>query len=133
MPVTLAYRSALRDTRPDLAALSLERLWERFLEMVPWHRKMFAHHLFTTYMATVPVGTISAVAATVGRPDLVLPVIAGIGEVDSAAPSYAMWALSRLPLGTAEFDAAFAGFLYEYGSRGPNEWESRSASWESRK
>jgi hypothetical protein len=27
---------------------------------VPLHRKYFGHHLFTTYMATVPVGAISA-------------------------------------------------------------------------
>ena len=67
-----------------------------------------------------------------GRPDLIMPIIAGIGEVDSAEPSHAMWALSRLPLGSAEFDAAFADFLFEYGSRGPNEWETRSPSWETR-
>ena len=127
-----AETKALRDTRPDLAALSLEQLWARFLEMVPLHRRMFAHHLFTTYMATVPVGVISAVAAAVGRQDLIMPIIAGIGEVDSAEPSHAMWALSRMPLESAEFDAGFAAFLYEYGSRGPNEWEARSASWETR-
>ena len=132
LTVDRADTKALRGARPDLAALSMQQLWERFLEMVPWHRRMFGQHLFTTYMATVPVGIISEVAAAVGRPDLILPVIAGIGEVDSAAPSHAMWALSRLPLGSAEFDAAFADFLYEYGSRGPNEWETRSASWESR-
>ncbi len=123
---------SLRDNRPDVTVLSLEELWSRFLEMVPLHRRMFAQHLFTTYMATVPVGAISAVATAVGRPDLIMPIIAGIGEVDSAEPSHAMWALSRLPLGTAEFDAGFADFLYEYGSRGPNEWETRSASWETR-
>ncbi len=123
---------ALRDDRPDLSSLSNEQLWARFLEMVPWHRKMFGHHLFTTYMATVPVGAISAVATAVGRPDLIMPIIAGIGEVDSAEPSHAMWALSRMPLGSPQFDAAFSAFLYEYGSRGPNEWEARSASWETR-
>ncbi|MEQ1703023.1 MAG: phosphoenolpyruvate-utilizing protein, partial [Ilumatobacteraceae bacterium] len=123
---------SLRVTRPDLSTLSNDQLWERFLEMVPLHRRMFGQHLFTTYMATVPVGAISAVAAAVGRPDLIMPIIAGIGEVDSAEPSHAMWALSRLELGSPEFEAAFADFLYEYGSRGPNEWESRSPSWETR-
>lgn len=126
------FTKSLRDNRPDVAALSLEDLWSRFLEMVPLHRRMFGQHLFTTYMATVPLGVISGVAAAVGRPDLIMPIISGIGEVDSAEPSHAMWALSRLPLGSAEFDSAFAEFLYEYGSRGPNEWESRSASWETR-
>lgn len=126
------FTKSLRDNRPDVAALSLEDLWLRFLEMVPLHRRMFGQHLFTTYMATVPLGVISGVAAAVGRPDLIMAIISGIGEVDSAEPSHAMWALSRLPLGSAEFDSAFAEFLYEYGSRGPNEWESRSASWETR-
>ena len=123
---------SLRETRPDLAAQTNEQLWARFMEMVPLHRRMFAQHLFTTYMATVPVGAISGVATAVGRPELIMPIIAGIGEVDSAEPSHAMWALSRLTLGSPEFDAAFADFLYEYGSRGPNEWESRSPSWETR-
>ncbi len=123
---------SLRDERPDLTTLTLNQLWGRFLEMVPLHRRMFGQHLFTTYMATVPVGAISAVATAVGRPDLIMPIIAGIGEVDSAEPSHAMWALSRLPLDSPEFEQAFADFLYEYGSRGPNEWESRSPSWETR-
>jgi len=123
---------SLRDHRPDLADQSLAQLWDRFLEMVPLHRRMFGQHLFTTYMATVPVGVISGVATAVGRPDLIMPIIAGIGNVDSAEPSYAMWTLSRMAPSSPEFAAAFAAFLYEYGSRGPNEWESRSASWETR-
>lgn len=127
-----AFTKSLRDNRPDVSALSLQALWQRFLDMVPIHRTMFGHHLFTTYMATVPVGVISGVATAVGRPDLIMPIIAGIGEVDSAEPSHAMWALSRMEPGSPEFDAAFAAFLYEYGSRGPNEWEARSASWETR-
>ena len=127
-----AETKALRDTRPDLSTLSDEQLWERFREMLPIHRRMFAHHLFTTYMATVPVGVITAVATAVGRPDLIMPIISGIGDVDSAAPSHAMWALSRLDPDSTEFADAFESFLYEYGSRGPNEWESRSPSWESK-
>ena len=127
-----AETKALRDHRPDVSALSLEQLWQRFNDMIPVHRRMFAQHLFTTYMATVPVGIISAVATAVGRPDLIMPIIAGIGEVDSAEPSYAMWDLSRLDPASPEFASAFEAFLYEYGSRGPNEWESRSPSWETK-
>lgn len=122
----------LRANRPDFATMSLDELWQRYLDLVPQHRVLFSHHLFTTYMATVPVGVISAVATAVGRPDLIMPIIAGIGEVDSAEPSHAMWALSRLDPSSKEFEDGFAAFLYEYGSRGPNEWESRSPSWETR-
>jgi pyruvate,water dikinase len=83
-------------------------------------------------MATVPIGVISAVATAVGRPDLIMPIISGIGDVDSAAPSHAMWALSRLDPASAEFTTSFDDFVHEFGSRGPNEWESRSPSWETR-
>jgi rifampicin phosphotransferase len=127
-----AETKALRATRPDLTALGNEQLWDRFQEMLPLHRKMFAHHLFTTYMATVPVGVISGVATAVGRPDLIMPILSGIGDVDSAAPSHAMWALSRLDPDGHEFAKGFEEFVYEFGSRGPNEWESRSPSWETK-
>jgi pyruvate,water dikinase len=123
---------ALRDTRPDLSTLTDQQLWDRFTAMLPRHRKLFAHHLFTTYMASLPVGIVSAVATAVGRSDLIMPILSGLGDVDSAAPSHAMWGLSRLDPGSDEFTKAFAEFVYECGSRGPNEWETRSPSWESR-
>ncbi len=123
---------ALREQRPEVWKLSNEELWQRYLELVPVHRRLFAQHLFTTYMATVPVGIITAVATAVGRPDLIMPIIAGIGEVDSAEPSHAMWALSRLDPDSHEFGEGFESFLYEFGSRGPNEWEVRSPTWETK-
>jgi rifampicin phosphotransferase len=123
---------ALRANRPDFSKLSNDELWAQYQSLLPTHRELFCEHIFTTYMATVPVGIISAVATAVGRPDLILPIIAGIGEVDSAMPSHAMWALSRLTAGSPEFEAGFAQFLLDYGSRGPNEWETRSPSWETK-
>lgn len=123
---------ALRDARPDLTQLSDEALWERYQSILALHRRLFSRHIFASYMATLPVGVISGVATAVGRPDLVLPILAGIGEVDSAAPSHAMWALSRLDPDSEEFAAGFDRFVYEFGSRGPNEWETRSPTWETR-
>lgn len=122
----------LRDSRPDLSELSDHELWGRYEQNLPVHRELFAEHLFTTYMATVPVGVINGVATTVGRPDLIMPILSGIGDVDSAAASHAMWALSRLDPGSDGFAEAFAAFTHEFGSRGPNEWESRSPTWETR-
>ena len=87
---------ALRYNRPDLGSLSDQQLWETIPRDASAASKMFAHHIYTSYMATVPIGVISAVAIAVGRPDLIMPIISGIGDVDSAAPSHAMWALSRL-------------------------------------
>ena len=148
----------LRDDRTDFSKYSNEELFNQYLELLKLHRKYFSQHIFTTYMATVPVGIISGVANAVGRPDLLLPIIAGFGEVDSAEPSHAMWDMGRLVrsndhLSTefekgitglidrlshsespaaSEFLKAFEHFVYEYGSRGPNEWETRSPSWETR-
>ena len=121
----------LRDDRPDLTTLSDDDLFTRGLAVMDDHfRRLFAQHLFTTYCATVPVGIIQAVCAAVGRPEDMFKLLAGFGGVDSAAPSYAMWDLSRLPEGSDEFEEGFASFLHQYGCRGPNEWELRSPTWQ---
>lgn len=148
----------LRRSRPDLATKSDGELWDRYCELIEWHEWLFAQHIYTTYMATVPVGMVSAIATAVGRPDLIMPLISGFGDVDSAEPSHAMWAMGRLvansPRLTAAFDAGVGGlrerladnpssevqqflamfndFVVNFGSRGPNEWESRSPTWETR-
>ncbi|HEX3090744.1 MAG TPA: hypothetical protein VHQ23_18975, partial [Ilumatobacteraceae bacterium] len=127
-----AETKALRVDRPDLSSLTDQQLVDRYREMLPIHRRMFAQHIFTSYMATVPLGVITGVATAVGRPDLIMPIFSGIGDVDSAAPSHAMWTLSRLDPDSAEFASAFDEFLFEFGSRGPNEWETRSPSWETK-
>jgi pyruvate,water dikinase len=41
-----------------------------------------------------------------------------------------MWRLSRLDPESEEFRHGFDEFVREYGSRGPNEWEMRSPTWE---
>jgi rifampicin phosphotransferase len=132
LTVSRAETKALHDARPDFDTMTNRELWDRYMALVPWHRRLFSQHLFTTYMATVPLGVISGVATAVGRPDLVLPLIGAVGEVDSAAPSHAMWAMSRLDPGSEQFKEAFDSFIAEFGSRGPNEWEARSPTWETR-
>jgi pyruvate,water dikinase len=120
----------MRDTRPDLTTMTDAELVARSRAVIDGHlRRLFGQHLFTTYCATVPVGIIQQVCTAVGRPEDFLRVLAGFGDVDSAAPSYAMWELSRLKWGSAEFDDGFVAFLHEYGCRGPNEWEIRSPTW----
>ncbi len=121
----------LREERPDLTQMSDTALVDRLRDLTDSHfRRLFGQHLFTSYCATVPVGIIQQVCAAVGRPDDMLRLMAGVGDVESAAPSYAMWELSRLPADSDEFKVRFAEFLHEYGARGPNEWEMRSPTWE---
>lgn len=120
----------LRRARPDFTAMSDEELWDHAHSLFPLHRELFGEHLFVSTLTSVPVGVIQNVATAAGRPDLILPLMAGLGRVDSAEPSYAMWALSRLEPTGEQFREGFEEFLVEFGSRGPNEWEARSPTWE---
>jgi pyruvate,water dikinase len=98
------------------------------------------------------------VTAAIGRPELLTTLLSGVGDVDSVAPSLEMWKLGRLvrnsPVLTEEFNkgvaglperlaaradgdstaflAALAAFQYEFGSRGPNEWEPARPTWETK-
>jgi rifampicin phosphotransferase len=101
------------------------------------------------------IGTVAGICdQALGDPSLAMRLVAGVGDVDSAAPSFEMWRLGRMVWETpalaeafnanpaaaigalqgrpdaAEFVRAFDRFLYEYGSRGPNEWEMRCPTWE---
>lgn len=149
--------NGLRDDRPDLEAMSDRELVSYTWDLLDSHfARLFAQHIYITFLATVPVGIITKVTAAVGNPTAALKLIAGVGDVESAAPSMAMWDLGRTVAGSAQlgaiFDAgiedldarlradsgadasafveAFDAFLYRYGARGPNEWEARSPTWE---
>jgi rifampicin phosphotransferase len=149
--------NALRASRPDLSRMSDRELVEQSLHLIDTHfRGLFAEHVFVSLLATMPVGIITKVCQAVGRPDDVLRLLAGVGDVESAAPAMEMWALGRRvassPALWAAFEAgadglehrlrasadpdltgfarAFDEFLVNHGSRGPNEWEPRSPTWE---
>jgi pyruvate,water dikinase len=144
------------DARPDFAKLSNEQLLAGVRDVLSDFRRLFAQHIFVSYCATVPVGMINQICAqALGDPTLAMRLVAGIGGVDSATPSWAMWELARMaqssPPVAAEFDkgvdglygrlvaagadetrafvAAIKRFQEQYGSRGPNEWEMRSPTW----
>jgi len=147
----------LRNSRPTLADLSDRQLFDRWSGLVEQHwRHIFGQHIYVTMLATVPAGIITAVCEAVGRPTDALRLMAGVGDVESAAPSMAMWELGRMVAGSPElmsvfdsgldglverieatsdstadaFRSGFADFLLSYGARGPNEWEQREPTWE---
>lgn len=139
--------------RPNLAELTNEQLLARAREQMKLFRQLFAQHIFITYCSTVPVGMLQGICQAIGQPELPMKLVAGIGDVDSAAPSWRLWALGRQVAEdaalAAEFDKGVAGildrlrasgegraflddfdsFLADYGSRGPNEWEMRAPTW----
>ena len=147
----------LRANRPDFDAMADAELVAHYRALQPDLRRMFAEHLYISYCSTVPLGVIQGACTAIGDPTLAMTLIAGIGGVDSAAPSFAFWDMGRQVRasatltkafdagvdglegrlrsadGDADVDAflkAFDEFLYEFGSRGPNEWETSAPSWE---
>ncbi len=147
----------LRANRPDFSAMSDQELVDWTWQQMNEHfSRLFTEHIFISFLATLPIGIITAVCTAVGRPDAILKLLAGLGDVESAAPSMEMWKLGRIVAGSdslnalfdqgskgladklaasedadaATFNAAFAAFLTSYGCRGPNEWEVRSPTWE---
>lgn len=154
---TEALVGELRAKRPDLDAMSNEDLWLYGKGLYDdYFRRVFSEHIFVTFMSTLPVGALAQICEAVGRPADAMKIISGLGDVESAAPSLAMWSLGRLiaadPALSAEFDAGLDGilerladnksgapfleeferFIEQYGARGPNEWESRNHTWETR-
>ncbi|MEM7324942.1 MAG: PEP-utilizing enzyme, partial [Actinomycetota bacterium] len=98
---------------PDLTELSNQELLDRARSFEPLIRRMFDQHINQSGAASVGPGVIGAVCAAIGQPTMAMRLFAGLGGVDSAAPSYAMWELSRAVRGsttlTALFDEAGAG------------------------
>lgn len=146
----------LRAHRPDLATLTDAELVARAREIQPLLRKLFDSHTVTSSSSGVAPGILFAVGEAIGDPSVPMKLVSGIGGVDSAEPNYAMWDLSRMirssAVLTAAFDAGvddvldrlrasdsseaadflatFDRFLYDHGSRGPNEWELSAEVWE---
>ncbi len=140
----------LRQTREDLRQLSTNELLERARTVQAQLPHLFSQHVVSGTSAAVAPGLLGAVARAVGEPGLPMTLLSSIGDVDSADANYALWDLSRMvqvdATLTAAFDAgpddlldritsptflsAWDAFIMEFGSRGPDEWDLRSATWE---
>jgi pyruvate,water dikinase len=148
---------ALRASRPDLSNTSAADLLARARQTQPMLVKGFERHVMTSSNSGVAPGILFAISQAIGDPTMPMRVIAGVGDVDSAAPGFALWDLSRMVNASATLTAAFdegvsslrarldaAGgdasafvdeferFLHEFGSRGPSEWEMLKPSWETK-
>ena len=145
-----------RAERPDLTKLTDVDLVERARSFIPELDNAFCRHDYSSLGSTLGPTMLIGLCESVGRPELQLELISGLGEVQSAAPSTGLWDLSRAANASAEitalfdvgpdavlaavtrpsthaereFASKFDGFLFEYGFRGPNEWDIHSLSWE---
>jgi rifampicin phosphotransferase len=148
---------AARASRPDLAASPDDALVERARSLVPLVRQLFDRYMECTVGASVGPAVLRGVARELDDPSPADALVSAIGGVASPS-SHAMWELSRQARHSAELTACFdAGvpalvdrlhasdsqecheFLHEllrfsvrFGSCGPDEWDIRSDTWESR-
>lgn len=144
----------IRSNRPDLTTLSDAELFTRMTSFETVLRRLFKHHIEASLKSGVGLGAMAQLTEAVGRPELALTLVAGIGNIDSAAPSIRMWDLGRLARNhriADMFDAGIAdlyerlaaskdpdvvafvqeldSFLTDWDFRGPAEWEIRATTW----
>jgi rifampicin phosphotransferase len=150
-----AFAEKLRHSRPDLGELTDSALLARARSLVPVIQGFFENAMRISSLASLGPGALGALCEAVGDPSLSIRLLAGI-DVDSAAPSHAMWELGRVAAASdvirAAFDAGpdevlerlaasdsddardflarFDQFLLAYGARAQNEYDVISASWE---
>ena len=158
LPMLDADRDLAREQRagrPDLAAMTDSALIARARSMVPLLQRSFENAMIVSSLASAGPGALAAVCEGIGDPSLSIRLLAGI-EVDSAAPSHAMWELGRVAAASdavsdafgagpdavldrlrdsdspdaADFLERFDTFLFEYGARAQNEYDIYATSWE---
>ena len=148
-----AIADDLRRNRPNLRGMSNRALVARARSVMPYERLAWrSEQIGSSNAALGP-----AVAGQMLPPEkahLLVTILGYAGDVESAAPTYALWSLSRTvkndPKMTALFDSGvdkvvaqlptarggfwsdFAAFIAEFGYRGPSEWDLGTESWESK-
>lgn len=145
---------AVRRDRPDMSSLSDQELADRIRSFDDVLRPLFQHHIEASLKCGVGLGAMAQFCEAIGKPELALVLVGGIGDVDSAIPSRRMWELSRAaraPEVAAVFDEGVPGlfdrlhssgdatvqtftkslddFLADWDFRGPSEWEIRARTW----
>ena len=139
---------------PEILDSPDEVLVEAMREIMEPANLLFTHHLDITGQAGGAVQLLSTICEErLGDRSIALTLLGGLGDIDSAEPSYALWELGRMVANSDELtslfntglsdlelrlrqsDAAqefmehFDNFLDVFGSRGPNEWETACETW----
>ncbi len=149
-----AQAAKLRAQRPDYTAMSDAELVALQRERMRQYEPFLYKHLLMVYEGSLVTGMLEQTLAPLGDPTLTARLMGGLGNIASAAPTAALWKLSRQvvasPELTAAFDAGVAGlpgrlaeldgaeefraawdtFVADYGSRSTNEWEAMPQTWE---
>lgn len=147
-----ALADDLRWNRPNLKAMSNRALVARARAMMPYERLAWRSEQIGSSNAAL--GPAVAGQMLGEKAHLLVTILGYAGDVESAAPTYALWSLSRtvrnspemtalfdsgvdsvvaqLPTARGGFWSEFGAFLGEFGYRGPSEWDLGTESWESK-
>ena len=142
----------IRNERPNLKGLSNRALIARARSVMPYERLAWRSEQMGSSNAAL--GPAVAGMMLGDKAGLLVTILGHAGEVESAAPTYALWALSRtlradaktsavfdkgmaaveaaFPTAYGQFWSEFGAFLDEFGYRGPSEWDLGTDSWESK-
>jgi phosphohistidine swiveling domain-containing protein len=140
---------------PDPSTAADHDLRNSMLGVTELFMPMFETHLKVSFAASALMAVLTQLCEKqLGNAELAVRLVSGLGDVDSAAPSIALWLLGRKVAAsdslTAEFDVGVAGvwdrlqvsteaaefnekfrqFIADFGSRGPNEWDTAFDTWE---
>ncbi len=117
-----AFLATLKD--PKVA--SDQELRRSVDDLMPLFSELFERHLVVSFAAGMTVSVLSAICEKeFDDPLVAVQLLAGLGDVDSAAPSQAMWRLSRSVNGDARltelFDQGAAGLWARLSAAGQAE------------
>ena len=146
--------SQWRSRLPEILYSPDEVLVEAMREIMEPANLLFTHHLDITGQAGGAVQLLSTICEErLGDRSIALTLLGGLGDIDSAEPSFVLWDLGRMVAQNSELSSLFnAGlpdlelrlrhsdaakefinnfdhFLEKFGSRGPNEWETACETW----
>jgi pyruvate,water dikinase len=147
-----ADRMAL--ARPDLTAVSDAGLVDYLRTSALEVHTYMTRTIYIAMAASIAAGLVANLCAqTFGDGATGLNLLAGLGDIASAAPSYDMWDVSRIVARSAavnaefdkgvvglldrlrqlpeaaEFLVSFDAFIQKYAWRGPNEYDPVSKTW----
>ena len=151
----IARSRRVRSERPDFAALDDHGLVGYARKVTGYIREAWGPYCEVVLAASIGPGAVGAICEALGRGSDAIKLFTGIGGVESAGGSIALWDLSRRvrssPTLSEAFDAGLDGLLgrlraaefpdassfvehldgvlEEYGHRGPNEWDLSSPCW----
>lgn len=140
----------IRAARPSYEALSDAELVALQRERMRQYETFLYTHLSLVYEGSLVTGLLDQALLPLDDPTLTARVLGGLGNIASAAPSFALWKMSRSIRNSAAltqaFDQGIDGvldrvddprfradwdrFLYEFGSRSTQEWEAMPQTWE---